>query len=298
MALLARSERSPMPLPPRLLVGRAATATLRLDATHVSGEHATLFWTGEAWHVRDLASRNGTWVNGRRLERGDEQPLLEGDRIGFGAPDPTWRLLDASPPGAVALTDDGRARSAEHGLVVLPDDEAPVALVFPDEVGEWWLEVDDQRTRVADGHPVVIDGVTWRLHIPGATTATGHLDPVVPLSTVHLAFEVSRDQEHVQITVSGTGDPRRLEPREHAYVLLLLARQRLADAALPEPDQGWVDRDELLRWLRFDKNALNVAIYRARGQLAQAGIDGAAGIVEVRRRQRRLGLPPARLAVS
>jgi len=297
MALLARSDRSPLPVPARLLVGRASTATLQLDDAHVSGEHATLFWTPEGWRVRDLASRNGTFVNGRRLDRGEERALCEGDEVGFGAPSPAFRLVDASPPGAVAVSDDGRIRAAEHAQFALPDSEAPLAVVFSDEVGSWWLETDDQRTRISDGHTVVLDGRSWRILVPDGDDATGRVSTVVPLSTLHLDFEVSRDEEHVQLTVSAPGHRRTLVPREHLYVLLLLARQRVADAALPEPDQGWVDRDELLRWLQLDKNALNVAIYRARGQLAQAGVDGAAGIVEVRRRQRRIGVSPSRVAI-
>ena len=52
---------------------------------------------------------------------------------------------------------------------------------------------------------------------------------------------------------------------------------------------GWADRDELLRMLRVDANAFNVAVHRARQQLLAAGVKGAAGIVQVRRRQRRFG---------
>ena len=37
------------------------------DATSVSGRHAELRWTEGAWRIADLASRNGTYLNGRRL---------------------------------------------------------------------------------------------------------------------------------------------------------------------------------------------------------------------------------------
>jgi hypothetical protein len=88
------------------------------------------------------------------------------------------------------------------------------------------------------------------------------------------------------------------EPREHAYVLLTLARKRLADRGEPLAEQGWIDRDQLLRMLQLDANGLNVAIYRARGQLAAAGLLDSAGIVEVRRGQRRIGVDPSRLVVG
>ena len=72
--------------------------------------------------------------------------------------------------------------------------------------------------------------------------------------------------------------------------LLTLARLRLEDADEPSAEQGWVDRDRLLKLLGVDANALNVAIYRARGQLPAGGVDGAAGVVEVRRGRRPLGV--------
>lgn len=88
-----------------------------------------------------------------------------------------------------------------------------------------------------------------------------------------------------------------LEEREHWYAILTLARARLAESDESLAEQGWVDRDRLLRMLGVDGNALNVAIYRARRQLSTAGVDGAAGIVEVRPRQRRFGVEPDRFRV-
>lgn len=75
-----------------------------------------------------------------------------------------------------------------------------------------------------------------------------------------------------------------LESREHGYVLLTLARARRTNAERSVGERGWIDRDELLRMLSIDANALNVAIHRARQQLLAAGIEGAQGIVEVRPR--------------
>ena len=80
-----------------------------------------------------------------------------------------------------------------------------------------------------------------------------------------------------------------LERREHGYFLLTLARCRREDASLPLDERGWRDMAQLSKMLRLDRNALNVATHRARQQLASAGLEGAAGVVETRRGQRRLG---------
>ncbi|CAN5327291.1 hypothetical protein BH09SUM1_BH09SUM1_17170 [soil metagenome] len=48
-------------------VGRADDCELKLDNAKVSFRHAIIAETGGAWVVRDLASRNGTFVNERRV---------------------------------------------------------------------------------------------------------------------------------------------------------------------------------------------------------------------------------------
>ena len=62
----------------RVLVGRVASADLRLDDPLVSRLHARIEMRDDGVYVEDLGSRNGTRVEGepvagsRRLERGEE----------------------------------------------------------------------------------------------------------------------------------------------------------------------------------------------------------------------------------
>ncbi len=288
-----------IPLASRVLVGRAATATLQLDDKRVSGEHAVLTWSGRGWSLRDLGSRNGTFVGQRRLEAGETHVLTPGDRLGFGAPDERWLLHEAGAPGPIARALDGdEVLHAFEGILALPAADAPEVVVYADARGQWTLERGDEGRAAADGELVEAGGRPWRLVLPAAVDGTATVDIGPVLDTVTLRFAVSMDEEHVQITVVHQGRLVPLEPREHAYALLTLARQRIEDRELPLAEQGWVDRDQLLKWLQVDANGLNVAIYRARNQLAAAGVDGAAGIVEVRRGQRRLGIEPARIEVG
>lgn len=283
-----------------MLVGRSSACALRLDERHVSGEHATLIWMGGGWEIRDLGSRNGTFVGGERLVPGEAKRLAAGVRIGFGDPEQPWELADAGAPGLIAEdADAGTVRSAHDGaLLALPDDSAPEAVLFVDRAGRWVAEIDDQPARpVKDQEVMHVGGRSWRLHVPARIDGTATVDHGPTIDSVSLRFAVSRDEEHVVMTVVHRGREIALEPREHGYALLTLARQRLDDRDEPTSEQGWIERDQLLRMLGLDSNALNVAIYRARNQLGDAGIDGAAGIVEVRRGQRRIGLEPERLEV-
>jgi hypothetical protein len=66
------------------LVGRAPDAHLRLSSDQVSGHHAWVRRDGRGTWVTDAGSRNGTWVNGRRLAPRRDHPLRHGDRLEFG----------------------------------------------------------------------------------------------------------------------------------------------------------------------------------------------------------------------
>jgi len=53
---------------PVIHIGRSAENDVRLADDSVSGAHATLLRRGAVWHLIDLASTNGTFVDGRRIE--------------------------------------------------------------------------------------------------------------------------------------------------------------------------------------------------------------------------------------
>ncbi len=65
-------------------VGRAPNNQLRLDDTQVSTFHAQIFPQGQGHAVKDLGSRNGTFVNEQRLVPNSPRQLTAGDTIRFG----------------------------------------------------------------------------------------------------------------------------------------------------------------------------------------------------------------------
>jgi len=66
----------------RVVLGRAAECDCVLSEPSVSRRHAELRREGEHWLLRDLGSRNGTWVNGVRVL--EEIEVGPGDRVSFG----------------------------------------------------------------------------------------------------------------------------------------------------------------------------------------------------------------------
>jgi hypothetical protein len=80
---LAKREKSPYE--ELFFVGRVMTADLALDDPSVSKSHAAFQREGDIWHVKDARSRNGTYVDGRRLEPGERVKIVSGAQITFGA---------------------------------------------------------------------------------------------------------------------------------------------------------------------------------------------------------------------
>jgi len=289
------------PLLARSVIGRSHSCNVKLMSPASSGEHALVVWTGTSWEIRDLGSTNGTFVDGQRLDPGKPAALEVGSRVGFGEPDQPWSVASADAPGLMAIElATGTLRLAEGRILALPDEARPEVLVFEDADGNW-VEEDVERatTRpVEDQEIIQVGGAVLRLVLPVAHEGTPLAEDETKLERVTLRFSVTRNEETVRIWVQHRGRQLALDPREHGYLLLTLARRRLEDADQSPAERGWIERDQLVRMLRVDRNRLNVAIYRARQQLAEAGVSGAAGIVEVRRGQRRIGTDRVIVEVS
>jgi pSer/pThr/pTyr-binding forkhead associated (FHA) protein len=50
-----------------LVIGRSTHCGVSLADRFLSRQHARLFREGDDWLIEDLGSRNGTFVNGRRI---------------------------------------------------------------------------------------------------------------------------------------------------------------------------------------------------------------------------------------
>lgn len=290
MATLRSSDGALYPIAHRTLIGRAPTSTLRVSEPLASAEHASIAWTGGAWVIRDLGSRNGTFVDGKKIEPGAAVAVYEGAELGFGAKN-GFVLIDAAEPGATAQRlDSGAIVCARGGLLALPGDQQPEVSIYRDTLGRWILERDDGELTIADDQALIKTAQgTFRLMLPVVLEGTPMVEPGMALDRVLFRFAVSRNEEFVELTVIHDGEARSLELHDHHYLLLTLARLRGEDRELPPSERGWTDRDVLLKMLSMEANAFNVAIHRARAQLLAAGIEGAAKIVEVRARQRRFG---------
>ena len=106
-----------------MIIGRDASSDLVIDAPGVSRQHARIVRQGDGYYIEDLKSSNGTFVNGKRLERYTE--LAPGDRIHLGqavqlqveapAPPAEGTVIESAPPqfGAEQTVIEEEAPAAE-----------------------------------------------------------------------------------------------------------------------------------------------------------------------------------------
>jgi sigma-B regulation protein RsbU (phosphoserine phosphatase) len=90
----------------RLVLGRSRECGLILPDVLLSRHHAEIVQTAAGWAVRDLASRNGTRVNGERITA--EHPLVDGDVVVVAG----WQLVfrEGEPAEGQSTSSDHRSR--------------------------------------------------------------------------------------------------------------------------------------------------------------------------------------------
>ncbi|MCA9665656.1 MAG: FHA domain-containing protein [Myxococcales bacterium] len=273
------------------LVGRSSRAALRIDDEAVSGQHAAIVWDDDAgaWFVKDLASRNGTWVDGERLEAGQRVRLQSGSRVMFASKRHSWLFFAEAPPQVCMLPlPSGVPLVVEDELLALPSAEHPSATVYCRDDG-WVLEGDDDSdvTHLSHGSVVEVDGQRFRFHLPSTRARTAALSgktlPRVAETTMH--FDVSQDEEHVQLSAIVDGRRIDLGARAHNYMLLTLARERASAASdgIAEEECGWVHYTSLCKMLRCEREALNLQVFRLRKHLSRHGFRDPAAIIERRK---------------
>ncbi len=274
-----------------LSVGRDPDNDLIVADSDISRQHA-IFWLAEGvvW-LRDVASRNGTRVDGELLVGArpidDSNEILLGDAVHL-------RTLDAPPvpestSGPVAMAELRPAgirvaipqADGPEGGVLLPGSEG--ARAWRDDDGAVLVDLPGQGLReLSQGaHLTIGDQVLRLVGAPGAGLVTiGASDGMWPyrvavsLGGAGGAAAVVTDldgQEQAQITAE-----------TRVNLLFLLARNLLDDMAanLPPAQRGWVaDEDAIVgvwgkRGQEMDLNSLHVLVYRVRQELANAGLEG------------------------
>jgi pSer/pThr/pTyr-binding forkhead associated (FHA) protein len=140
------------PLP--ITLGRAGENTIELNSDAVSRQHAVLEYANGEVVIRDLGSKNGTYVHNLRITR---RPLIEGDTFQVG---PFRLLLEFGP----AIQQQALARQQvftqaqdEYATVMMPVDVGMNVVETPRQIRvRWTNRATGQTYDITAAPPVTI----------------------------------------------------------------------------------------------------------------------------------------------
>ncbi|NQZ95888.1 MAG: FHA domain-containing protein [Myxococcales bacterium] len=110
-----------------LVIGRSRSCDLRLPTGDASRRHAEIIHSEGSYWVRDLASTNGTYVNGTRIT---EHSLAAGDRIEIGSSEIRYCQVGAGLDETPSMSD---IETGEAKTIIA---ERPAFQVFRGELAE------------------------------------------------------------------------------------------------------------------------------------------------------------------
>lgn len=280
----------------------------------MSVQHAVFRWHGGVWTLRDLASRNGTFVNGQRVVAGPTEsfPLNRGDEIAFAESDEVWEFFDDAAPGTllIPIDADGEVRRDATpyrldaaDVVAIPSAQEPTASAYQ-RSGRWYLERSDAMLELDHGQRVRVAGERYVVHLSSPATGTVDAEHVLVdhvVKNARLIIGVSPDEESAAVTVHIGRDEHELERRTFLYLLAYLARVRLDDVSdgRDEHDAGWVEVHEACRNLQLSSSeALGLLVHRCRKAMQEARLDDPASVIDRSRRGLlRIGVPSGNLEI-
>lgn len=251
-----------------------------IEDLSVSKIHVIIEWFNNKWFIRDL-SRNGTWLNHKKLAKDELEALNVGDTISFaGNTGTTYIVKDLSPPAdkLIKLDTDGKLTSESINLSpyhLLPEDAPENVVIYEQTSGQWFVEnLDDPSSRnlLEDNAYVDISGERWCFHSSHIDASTRMATvPQYYISDLKFIFNLSLDEETTELKVVHNEKEIDLQSRSHHYLTVNLARYRALDEqrGIAPDDQGWVNTEQLVKDLGVDIRYLNIQIHRARKQFAE-----------------------------
>ncbi|MCA9566813.1 MAG: FHA domain-containing protein [Myxococcales bacterium] len=273
-----------------LQLGRGPANHVVITDDTVSWNHAQVWVEGGRVWIRDLGSRNGTWVNEGAV-RG-AQPVEPGDvlrfglhqkaglRVPFGEDEPLAAVLklEEMATGLQFMLQSNRFHIGSAPDAHLRIEGAPARaatlLIHEDEI---WVGTADEEFQVAVDEPFVVAGRTMRI----VEARVDHV-PTVEHSLVKYPYTarlIANGPRGPEAFLSGPAGERHQCDGNRAILLLLLARALARDreARVDEDEEGWVSDEDVRTGVwgrgRGTKSGLNVLVHRTRKQLETDGFD-------------------------
>lgn len=288
---------------------RAESVDTLLEHTFVSKLHSFIEWKNPHWLINDV-SKNGVWLNSKQITPYTATQLKKGDVVEIaGRAETAFKICDLSEPHNMIYRADRNAiaTSLENNTLI-PSEIAPEYALYkcPDRMQWFSEEIVQSEDESIDEHAPYEHGPyqhgdsiqcrsgEWILFLVSETDATTEFwAQQRNLNDVEFRCDLSQDEENTMLTLIDGKNEIELGSRSHHYLLAHLLRFKHAQQTSAEdPAAGWMDCKLLTKELGIDEAYMNIQIFRARKQVADALplLRGHSTLIERRRGSVRVGL--------
>lgn len=256
-------------------------------------------------------SRNGTWLNGKKLKPNALIPLAKGDTVYFAKLLHTkLTMIDAEPPVPILFPRDQPSSYIKlEKYNLLPNDDYPEYVIFQNPENQQWYFQDikagdtEEKAAINENTDLYLDNKHWQIFIPPELTGTKKITAdIINIDAFEITFDVSLNEEHIDIHFSNDNANHSFGTKTCNYLLYYLAAKRIDDheKGISALDQGWVSMDVLIHELKNDETYINVLIYRLRrmANTTLQNINNASNLIERRRGQIRISTKANKITIN
>ena len=288
---------------------RAESVDTFIEHSSVSKLHTFIEWKNSQWYINDV-SKNGVWLNEKKITPYTPTTLSNGDVVEIaGLAESAFKVCDLVEPRNMIY------RADRHNIVIhlenntlIPSEAAPEFALYkcPDRM-QWFSEdivqnndasLDDhsqyEHGPLKHGDSIRYGANEWILFLVSETDATTEFwAQQRSLDDVEFRCDLSQDEESTELTLIDGKNEIELGQRSHHYLLAHLLRfKHTQQANTNDQTAGWMDCKLLTKELGIDEAHMNIQIFRARKQVADAlpMLHGHSSLIERRRGSVRVGL--------
>lgn len=95
-------------------VGKESDCDIRLDSAYVSRHHAKFYFENSGWYIADVGSKNGVWLNGKKLTPKTKYYLFSDDEIDIAHEE--LFVFYKVPKGTESLTETQQAEYIDRAI--------------------------------------------------------------------------------------------------------------------------------------------------------------------------------------
>lgn len=266
---------------------RSANTSLRSHL--VSRKHASIEWNGSIWQIQDF-SRNGTWINNKRVGSHQTIKLKVGYIVKLGSDDGngiTFEVLNLDPPQNVIYRPYPSLQAVPiNDSNLIPEPMSPdFGFYYCYGRKGWFSQVftaDNSSTDncekgpYAHGEEIICAGNRWTVFLLNQDHASIPIEkaPKTKIDDIEFQISFNRNSSDVRINLISKDDEIELESQIYTKMIAKLITLQ------QESRDGWVLFQQLCKATGKDQANINLQLFMLRHHLATK-LDHCAGVSKV-----------------